>query len=498
MKASTESNNDVGDRANDGLRVNGNEVGARVIGEGGNLGCTQQGRIEYAQNGGRIYTDAIDNSGGVNSSDHEVNIKILLRAVMEKAGSKMDLASRNELLASMTDDIADLVLKQNYLQPQAIELSAYQGVQFLGEHARFIRFLEDKGRLDRAVEFLPSEEALKARADSEDLLQSKLTNPELAVVMAYGKMWVYDELLSSDLPDDGYFARELKKYFPDVLGERFFAEMKNHRLHREIISTYLTNGLVNRVGIEAVFSLYENGKSIADITRAYAITRDVFAVQTAWDALSQLDNNVSAAVQLEIETRLRRRLKTAMLWFMNNESVRDVATVADKYKAHLDELLGDDALYSAHFADMVAAKQESLIELGLPITAARIFSDLAPMGSALDIIKLAAAKNTDKKQAAAAYFGVAGALDAARLKTAARELPTNSYWDRRAAMAFNEELSRTLFALSGDVLTKGGFDAWQNAHKRPLDELTAQFNELDEPTLASLSVLLSEMNGLKS
>lgn len=493
IKASEEEHSQVGDRANDAIRVNGGEVRAKVVGEGGNLGCTQRGRIEYALHGGRIYTDAIDNSGGVNCSDHEVNIKILLGAVLQRG--EMDLNSRNALLASMTDDVAQLVLRQNYLQPQAIELSRFESVERLSEHARFMQYLESKGRLDRAIEFLPTDEVLHQRQKNGQ----SLTNPEFAVLLAYGKMWVFDEMLSSDVPNDGYFLSELKKYFPSVLASQYFDDMVAHRLHKEIICTYLTNGLVNRLGMENVFYLFdEAGKSIADITRAYAIVRDVLGIQAIWDQLSALDNIAPASTQLAIEVSIRNVLKSAMLWFLNHEGVHSVDKLANKYKSAIQGLLENTAIFERHFANVIEQNSQTLIGQGVPATEAKIFARLPVFVHILDVVKLADAKEINSEVVAEAYFGVYNALNMQKLTAHAQHLPKANYWDRRASGALSQELHRTLLALVSDVLAQGNFVAWKTRHRAQLSQLNQQLNEImDYPTLASLSVLLSEMNGLK-
>lgn len=493
IKASHEDHSDVGDRANDAIRVNGNEVRAKVVGEGGNLGCTQKGRIEYALNGGRIYTDAIDNSGGVNCSDHEVNIKILLGAVV--ARGDMTIKQRNDLLASMTDTVAELVLRQNYLQPQAIELSAYEAKARLGEHARFIQFLENQGRLDRTIEYLPSEDAIAQRQKADQ----GLTNPELAVLLAYGKMWVYDEMLASDLPDDSYFLSELKKYFPKELASSFFDEMTKHRLHREIICTYLTNGLVNRLGIENIFYLFdEMGQSIADITRAYVLVRDVFEVQSSWDALAALDNVAKATTQLDIEIEIRQVLKAAMLWFLSNEGVDKVEKLTDKYKVAIGQLLDNHALFDKHFAQSIEENSQHLSAGGVPSEQALHFARLPTLIHALDVVRLSDIEQLDSKQVAETYFGVYEALGVQKLLQQIQALPKHNYWDRRAGNALNQELNRTLLALVSDALNSD-VAVWIENNKNALDTLDVQRQDVNKAvSLASLSVLLSEINGLKA
>ncbi|OOR92109.1 glutamate dehydrogenase [Moraxella caviae] len=500
IKSSDEDHADVGDRANDAIRVNGNEVRAKVVGEGGNLGCTQKGRIEYAQNGGRIYTDAIDNSGGVNCSDHEVNIKILLGAVVEQGD--MTTKQRNALLESMTDDVAQLVLRQNYLQPQAIELSAREAAQRLGEHQRFMQFLESANRLDRAIEYLPSDDAIAQRQKAG----RGLTNPEFAVLLAYGKMWVYDEMLASDLTDDAYFLHELKKYFPNALTEPYYDEMVKHRLHREIISTYLTNGLVNRLGMETVYRLHdETGKSIADITRAYAVVRDVFGAQAAWNQLEALDNKANATLLLDIELGVREALKQGMVWFLTNADLSDVAQTAQSFKTAIATLMENDSLVQTHFADVMAAQVETLNLTSLDADAAAVFARLPIYVQALDVVALAHQKQQNLFDVASVYFAMSDALGMAQLNALLETLPAQSYWDRRANLALSLELNRTLLALVGDVLSAhgaDGFGAWQQKQAAKLAALTTQRESLKDPAqkvgLAALSVLLSEMNGLKA
>ncbi|HEX2741230.1 MAG TPA: NAD-glutamate dehydrogenase domain-containing protein, partial [Rubrobacter sp.] len=260
VKASTESNAEVGDRANDTLRANGDDLRCRVVGEGGNLGFTQRGRIEYALRGGRIYMDAIDNSAGVDCSDHEVNIKILLDAIVEDGD--MTEKQRNELLAAMTDEVGDLVLRDNYQQTQAISQALTLAHPMVDVHARYIHALEHAGRLNRELEFLPGDEELgERRSDGKGL-----TAPELAILLSYSKITTYKDLLNSDAPEDPYLSRELERYFPTPSRERFREQIHEHRLHREITATHVTNSLVNRCGPSFGFRIgEETGAEAPDI-----------------------------------------------------------------------------------------------------------------------------------------------------------------------------------------------------------------------------------------
>lgn len=305
IKASDETHAQVGDRANDALRINGCEVRAKIIGEGGNLGMTQRGRIEAAQNGVRLNTDAIDNSGGVNCSDHEVNIKILLNQAIE--AGELDLAARNALLAEMTDSVAEHVLRQNYLQPQTLSLALARR-ENLDDYARLMRQLEAEDRLDRAIENLPDDASLDKRRDASD----NLTAPELAVLLAYSKMWLYDHLLASNLPDAPYHQQNLRHYFPAQLAEKYSKYMATHRLHREITSTWLTNDLVNRLGIAATWRASQASGNIPALVNHYTIARETSDAEALWQEIEAQDNRVPATLQIELELRLRDHLERSI------------------------------------------------------------------------------------------------------------------------------------------------------------------------------------------
>jgi len=501
VKSSEESHADVGDRANDAVRVNGGELRAAIVGEGGNLGLTQRGRIEYAQTGGRIYTDAIDNSGGVNCSDHEVNIKILLGKVVEQGD--MTLKQRNELLESMTETISELVLRQNYLQPQAIELSQIRAAANLSDHQRFIQMLEAEGRLDRAIEYLPSDEEIAKRQKSG----TGLTNPELAVVMAYGKMWVYDNLLLSDLPDAPYFVNELRKYFPDELASKFFDEMTEHRLHREIISTYMTNSVVNRLGIEALFRLHEEtGQTLATIVRGYAIARDVFHVSKAWELLEALDNQVDATLLLELELRLRDALENGVVWFINAFGQNlQVADMISRFEDSVEKLTKSGGFIEQQFSQYLQADTTSLIEDGLSINDASMFAMLPYHVDALDAALLAEQYERPVDEIATLYFEAYHVLQLDWMIDNIAILPQQDHWDRRARHALANDVSRSLRMLMETLLTQPdaiqAFIDWKSRHASQLAGVTAEMNKLDsnndsQISLSTLSVLMSELSGL--
>src|SRR4051795_6131183 len=301
VKSAHETHADVGDKANDAVRVNGRDLRARVVGEGGNLGFTQRGRIEYALAGGRVNTDAIDNAGGVNCSDHEVNIKILLDSVV--AAGDLTGKQRNELLAEMTDAVAELVLRGGYRQTQALALARAQAPAMLDVHDRLMRSLEQAGRLDRALEALPDAETIGERRSA----RIGLTQPELAVLVAYAKITVYAALLDSDLPEDPYLSRMLAEYFPAPLPERFPEPMERHRLRREIIATYVTNSMVDRAGSTFAYRMHEDtGAPASDIARAYAAASEVFDMRSFWTDVEALDLAVAADTQVAMLLDARR------------------------------------------------------------------------------------------------------------------------------------------------------------------------------------------------
>lgn len=496
VKSQDESHTDVGDRANDAVRINGADVRAKVIGEGGNLGMTQRGRIEYAQNGGRLYTDAIDNSAGVNCSDHEVNIKILLGSIV--AQGDMTLKQRNELLASMTEAVGNLVLRQNYLQPQAIELSAKQAVANLGLQQKFMQYLERQDRLDRAIEFLPSDDEIATRQKAGQ----GLTNPELSVLLAYGKMWVYEHLLASDVPDDAYFVQELGKYFPDTLAERYFSQMTAHPLHREIISTYLTNSLVNRLGLELVYQLVdETGASLGSITRAYSVVRDVFGVSRYWQQLKALDNQVDANIQLEMELKLREAFAQSMYWILGQfGDTFTVTDLANQLTQGVQALSGKQGLLVSHFADVLAPTIAEYAQLGLPDTAQQAFAMLPFASQVMDAVWLAEQSQQPTDTVARVYFAMYELLGIDWLLAKTQALPQPSYWERRAVQALRGDIMAMLRRYVTQLLaTDNPLEAvttFANQHQATLDEVN-DVRHSDEPiSLATLSVLASELNAL--
>ena len=468
IKHSEESNAQVGDRNNDAVRINGNQVRAKVIGEGGNLGMTQRGRIEAGLHGVRLNTDAIDNSGGVNCSDHEVNIKILLNQVFGADA----LNQRNELLAAMTDEVAQLVLQQNYLQPQIIELAHGEA---LGPQVRVMRQLEQEGLLNRALEFLPSDEALKNR--------DGLTRSELAVLLAYSKMWVYDHLLRSSLPDNDYFQDNLERYFPSALGQ-YSEAMQKHPLRREIISTYLTNDLVNHMGLSFLFRLSEeSGRRPDEVALAYSVARAVFNAPSYWQQINAQDNILPADRQLDMHRQLQQLLEGATLWFLRQQEHIDVAALVQQFGAQVQALVAG-GWFKGQFAVS-----------GNDIEAR--FALLPHYLSALDIVLLAQQHQVPVSQVGEAYFGLLQRLHGGWFKAQIAALPSVDSWEKRARQALSAQFHQVLRDLVPQLLQQALAD-WEQSHAVGLQRLDSAHSELRDrsASLAVLSVLVSELKAL--
>jgi glutamate dehydrogenase len=492
VKSSHESHADVGDRSNDTVRVNGDELRCKVLGEGANLGVTQLGRIEYALAGGRLNTDFIDNSAGVDCSDHEVNIKILLNAAV--TDGDMTAKQRDALLVKMTDEVGDLVLRDNYLQSQAITMVEADGVNAMDNQSRLMRTFERQGRLNRSVEFLPNEEELTDRAAA----RQGLTRSEIAVLFSYCKLWLYDEFLASDLPDDRHLAEDVVRYFPTPLRRKFKDRITHHRLRRELIATSITNSLVNRVGGTFVTEIAEKtGISAVEIARAYIVSRDVFRVREAWERIEALDTLVPAAVQTTLQRETQRLIERGTLWFLRNGgSPLDitvniaafgtaVAALADKIDTVLTEEMNSRILHRA------GRYQED----GVPEELARRIAYLIVMPSACDIVRIAAARGVAAEDVARLYFAVGDQLGFGWLRYQAEKLAAGSYWQKLALAAVVEELYAhqrdvTLGVLEASGRSAGGaIEAWAASRRPAVERSRALLGELEAATAVDLSML---------
>ncbi len=494
IKAQTESHLDVGDRANDAIRINGHELGCKVIGEGANLGSTQRGRIEYALAGGRLNTDSIDNSGGVDSSDHEVNIKILVDAVQAKGG--LTEKARNKLLASMTDDVSRLVLVHNYRQTQAMSLVERGGVHGLANHQRLMRFLERRGRLDRAVEYLPDDEMITERG----MAHRGLTRPEISVMLSYAKIWLYDEIIASDLPDDPYLFDDLVSYFPPVLGKTYAKEIAQHRLRREIIATRATNSLVDRAGDTFVLEFMEKtGLAAADIARAYTVAREVFELRDMWAAIEALDNKVTSDVQMAMLGDIHHLLEWSVLWFLRNSGAgMGLDANIKAYRDGVRQLVQNvNQALPSHYARDAESRAKLYQDKGVPGALALKVVGLVNLYSACDVVRLAERRKAGVIDVARVYYLVGSRFRLGRLRAAAERMDSDSHWQQLAIAALIEEIYAHQLALTNRVIDQAGVkgDAgkavqeWIDANPALVDPTEQLLNELWATEVNDLSMI---------
>lgn len=406
VKASDEAQSAAGDRGNDVVRVDGREVRAKVVGEGGNLGCTQRGRVEYALTGGRINTDFIDNSAGVNTSDVEVNLKILTSAI--EARGALRRADRDRMLGKLTEEVARLVLRNNYLQSQALSTLELQSAARLPELQSLIRHLERNGELDRLVENLPDDEALALRRKQG----LGLTRPELAVVLAYSKISLYRQLIDTDLPDDSYFAQEVERYFPTAVITRFNKDVRRHQLRREIVTTAVTNSLVNRMGPSFVMrACEETGASAADVARAYSVARELLQARDIWSDIEALDNRVATASQYAAYADTARTLRHATMWLLRRQSKLVVADAVSELGAAVRtfQQIVQRSL-SGELKREFTATEQRYVDAGLPATlASRLASGIA-RDAAFDVAELAKMQKRTVATVAADWFAISEKL----------------------------------------------------------------------------------------
>ncbi|MDH6221274.1 NAD-glutamate dehydrogenase [Streptomyces pseudovenezuelae] len=504
VKASTETHADVGDKANDPIRVDGADLRVKVVGEGGNLGLTQLGRIEFALAGGKINTDAIDNSAGVDTSDHEVNIKILLNGLV--TDGDMTVKQRNKLLAEMTDEVGRLVLRNNYAQNTAIANALAQSKDMLHAQQRFIRHLVREGHLDRALEFLPTDRQIRER-----LAQGQgLTSPETAVLMAYTKITVADELLHTTLPDDPYLRALLRAYFPTALREKFPEYMDKHPLSREIVTTVLVNDTVNTGGTTYLHRLREEtGASLEEIVRAQTVARRIFSSAPVWDAVEALDNQVEAAVQTRIRLHSRRLVERGTRWLLNNrrqplqlaETVEFFAERVEQVWQQLPKLLrGADLEWWQRIYD-------ELTGAGVPGELATRVAGFSSAFPALDIVSVADRMGKEPMDVAEVYYDLADRLHITQLMDRIIELPRADRWQSMARASIREDLYAAHSALTADVLAVGNgtstpeqrFKAWEEKNAPILGRARTTLDEIQSSEafdLANLSVAMRTMRTL--
>ncbi|WP_371616128.1 NAD-glutamate dehydrogenase [Streptomyces sp. NBC_00454] len=509
VKATAETHADVGDKANDAIRVNGSDVWAKVIGEGGNLGLTQLGRIEFARSGaggegGKINTDAIDNSAGVDTSDHEVNIKILLNSVV--ADGDLTVKQRNKFLAEMTDEVGRLVLRNNYAQNTALANGAAQAPSLLHAQQRFMRRLGKDGLLDRGLEFLPTDRQIR------ELLNNGrgLTQPELAVLFAYTKITVADELIHTELPDDPYLARLLHAYFPGALRAKFPDQVDGHALRREIITTVLVNDTVNSGGSTFLHRLREEtGASLEEIVRAQLAAREIFGLAGVWDAVEALDNEVAADVQTRVRLHSRRLVERGTRWLLNNrpqplqitETIEFFADRVEKVWSELSKLVRGADL------EWYEAVRAELIGEGVPEELAAKVAGFSSAFPTLDIVAISDRTGVEPLAVAEVYYDLADRLNITQLMDRIIDLPRADRWQSMARASIREDLFSAHAALTADVLSVGNgastpeerFKAWEEKNAAIIGRARTTLDEIqgsDDFDLANLSVAMRTMRSL--
>ena len=508
VKSSAESHADADDRANDAVRIDAIDLQARVVGEGANLGVTQRGRIEFAMRGGLMNTDFIDNSAGVDASDHEVNIKIVLDDVV--ASGDMTEKQRNKLLGDMTDQVGHLVLNDNYLQGQAITLAGMRATDLLDQQWRMMRAMERSGRLNRAIEFLPDDEVFAERKAA----RAGLTRPEYSVLFSYAKLALYDEILSTDLPDDPYLARDLARYFPEQLQKRFPAQVKQHRLRREIVATYITNSVINRVGATFVHTLQaQTGRQTSDIARAYIVARDAFGLRPEWRAIEALDNRVAAQTQGRMALALEQLVERSTVWFLRNgSSPLDIAVTIERFSKGIGELSDNVAeIVTDSEREAIAGRVRQLVADNVPSELAERIGALDVMASACDIVGAAEAGGVPVRDAGRVYFGLGARLGIDWLRQAARQVRVESTWQQLAVNAIVDDAYGHQVSMTSDVLDIAGsgeltedtaaemIETWVGGRSGAVERSAALIEELRSATevdLAMLTVANRELRAL--
>lgn len=503
VKAANERNTDVGDRANDGLRINGSELRARIVAEGGNLGFTQLGRVEYAQNGGLIYTDFIDNSAGVDCSDHEVNCKILLNAVV--TAGKMTFDQRNQLLMDMSDEIARLVLYDNYCQTRTISLAAAHAPQELELHRRYIEELERDGKLDRNLEFLPDEKGLSERR----ALGKGLTSPEIAILLAYTKMGVKAELLETHSLEEDYLTRILESAFPKPLRGRFAQFMQQHRLRREIIATKISNAMINDMGITFVFRLKtEIGADIATIARAYAIAHHVFGFSDLIYLVEHLDESISSEIRYAIMRQSNRLIRRATRWFIYNykEQLPEILDLVSRFSppvALLKEKLPQ--LLVGEEKEQWGQSVQGLQEAGVPESIAKRIANIDHEYSLLDVIEAAQKNNLLLADVAALYFLINDRFEFTWLRAQIMKQAVETLWDTLGRVILLDDLAiqqrRLTVAILQCVIDEHGdnktcLEQWESNNPQFLrrwQRFLADLRSTSELKLMMFSVVVREL-----
>jgi len=503
VKSTKETHLDVGDRANDALRINGCDLKAKVIGEGGNLGFTQLGRIEFAAKGGRINTDAIDNAGGVDCSDNEVNIKILLNTLVQNGD--LTVKQRNKLLHDMTDEVGDLVLEDCYRQTHSLSVTAMHGVNQLKEQVRFIHELEKAGKLDIALEFIPDDEEITNR-----LAKGKgLTRPELAVLLAYSKMVLKEELVHKDITDNPYHDKLLINAFPQQLRDKYQDQMQQHPLRAEIIATKLANKIGNDMGFNFVNRMQEEtGATVVEIANSYTVACAVFELEKFWKKIEILDNKISTVIQTELLFQYRRTVRHATRWFLRHRNklltmAQSIALFQPTF-AIMSKKLNDFIIDSEIV--QINRVEEDLIVAGVPKEVAVRISQLDSIFSALDIAEITEEDGRSVELVASLYFKLGVKLELHWFLEQINRQAVGNHWQALARASFREELDWQQRSLTSVVLhcnctdknrsLDEMLDAWVDNNTQALERwkhILAEFKVEQTHEFAQFSVALREL-----
>jgi glutamate dehydrogenase len=498
VKASTESNADVGDRANDGVRVNGNELRCRIVGEGGNLGLTQLGRVEYALAGGLVYTDAIDNSAGVDCSDHEVNIKILLDDIVD--AGELTTKQRNDLLASMTDEVGELVLADNEAQTLALMIARRQALLMVNVHARYIDVLESEGWLDRNLEFLPSDKQIAERQAAGSGLQA----PEFAVLIAYTKNANVAEITKTNLPDVALLEADLTSYFPTLLRERYGDAIRQHPLRRQIIATRLVNEMVNLSGISYDHRMTEDtGGSVVDVTRAWLVAREVLDFSELWAEIDSLSAQVPLDIQLDLFLDCRQLAERSSLWLLRHRRPPiDVSAAVAQFKPGLTELAWTlEPALTGRMADVVRSTEASRLTAGVPEALAERATVWPLLHTGFDLVELAETHQMALSSLARIEWSLFEQLDLSWLWDGIGALPRSDRWQTQARSALRDDMLTALAELTATAVDSAGgsVEAWLDANERSVARATAMFTEIRRAEtfdMTNLSVALRQLRNL--
>ncbi len=503
IKASTQSDADVGDRASDAVRIDATDVRAKVIAEGGNLGVTQAGRIEYALAGGLINTDFIDNSAGVDTSDHEVNIKILLAESVSRG--ELTAEQRNRLLQEMTDEVAQLVLQDNYHQNRALASSRAQAPEMLHVHSRMMRKMARDGRISRRLEVLPGDKEVAERRSAG----LGLTTPEFAVLLAQVKIGAEHEMLASALPDDPYLRSVLTGYFPVPLRERFAGQMDAHPLRREIITTAVVNDMVDRSGTTFLFRMNEEtGASVPDLTAAYLVARQVFDMAEFWAQVEALDGQVDVPTQLDMLLEGHKLTERGTRWLLlGRRPPFDIAETVDFFSGGvLSVTSGLPKLLTGRDRTEFTDRLDSFTARGVPQALAERVAGMVPAYSAFDLVEIAATAGRGVEETAEVYFDLADRLQIARLRDRITALPRDDRWNTMARAALRDDLYAAHAAITQDVLEVTGpgrpeerLGVWVERNETAVSRAAQTLTEIwesDRFTVATLSVAVRAIRTL--